>query len=52
MDKTYIGKFERETLNVLGWEAYRDGTSTEIEGFKIIDDKTFQLQWLHQMLKH
>ena len=43
MDKTYTGKFERETLNVLGWEAYRDGTSTEIEGFKIIDDKTFSI---------
>lgn len=43
MDKTYTGRFERETLNVLGWEAYRDGTSTEIEGFKIIDDKTFSV---------
>ncbi len=43
MDKTYTGRFERETLNVLGWEAYRDGTSTEIEGFKIIDDKTFSI---------
>lgn len=43
MDKTYTGRFERETLNVLGWEAYRDGTSTEIEGVKIIDDKTFSV---------
>lgn len=43
MDKTYTGRFERETLNVLGWESYRDGTSTDIEGFKIIDDKKFSV---------
>lgn len=43
MDKTYTGRFERESLNVLGWEAYRDGTSTNIEGFKIIDDNKFSV---------
>ncbi len=43
MDKTYTGRFERDNLDVLGWEAYRDGTSDSIEGFKIIDDRTFSV---------
>lgn len=43
MDKTYTGRFERDTLDVTGWEAYRDGTSDTIEGFKIIDDRTFSV---------
>lgn len=43
MDKTYTGRFERENLGIVGWEAYRDGTSDSIEGFKIIDDRTFSI---------
>ncbi len=43
MDKTYIGRFERENLDVVGWTDYRDGNSDNISGFEIIDDKTFTI---------
>lgn len=43
MDKTYAGRFERDGLDIEGWEAYRDGTSDSISGFKKIDDKTFSV---------
>lgn len=42
-DATYTGRFERENLGIVGWEDYRDGVSDSIEGFKIIDDKTFSI---------
>lgn len=43
MDKTYIGRFERENLDIVGWKDYRDGTSDKIQGFEIIDDRTFTI---------
>ena len=45
MDKTYTGTFERDNFNVLGWENYRDGITSNIEGFKIIDDKRFEIKF-------
>lgn len=43
MDSTYGGRFERDGLDMEGWEAYRDGTSDSISGFKKVDDKTFSV---------
>lgn len=43
MDKTYTGRFERENLDVVGWKEYRDGTSSSISGFEIIDDRKFSI---------
>lgn len=43
MDKTYTGRFERENLDVVGWKEYRDGESSSISGFEIIDDRKFSI---------
>lgn len=43
MDKTYTGRFERENLDIVGWKEYRDGTSSSISGFEIIDDRKFSI---------
>ena len=45
MDKTYTGTFERDNFNVYGWKNYRDGITENIEGFKIIDDKRFEIKF-------
>lgn len=42
-DKTYTGRYERENLDIVGWQDYRDGVTTNISGFEIIDDKTFTI---------
>ena len=41
MDKTYTGIYERESLDIVGWKDYRDGITSNIAGFEIIDDKNF-----------
>ncbi len=43
MDSSYNGSFNRELLNIKGWEKYRNGESDSIEGFEIIDDYTFRI---------
>ncbi len=43
MDKTFIGRFERENLDIVGWKDYRDGKTDKISGFEIIDERTFSI---------
>lgn len=43
MDKTYNGTFERDALDMFNWEEYRDGKTENLDGFRIIDDKTFDI---------
>lgn len=45
MDKTYTGTFERDNFDLYGWREYRDGIKDNIEGFKIIDDKHFEIKF-------
>lgn len=45
MDKSYTGTFERDNFDVFGWENYRDGITSYIEGFKIIDDRKFSIKF-------
>ena len=43
-DKDYDGaRFNSKMRNIVGIEEYHDGKANEIEGFKIIDDKKFEL---------
>lgn len=43
MDKSYSGSFDRELLNIKGWESYRNGEKDYIEGLKILDDLSFKI---------
>lgn len=43
MDSTYSGNFNRDLLNISGWQSYRDGTEDFISGIEIIDDYNFNV---------
>lgn len=45
MDKTYPGSFERDNFDMVGWREYRDLESDHIEGFKVINDKSFSIKF-------
>ncbi|MEK5436493.1 MULTISPECIES: ABC transporter substrate-binding protein [Paenibacillus] len=42
-DKSYDGSSQLPSLNVKGGKAYKDGTSTAIEGIKVIDPQTISV---------
>lgn len=43
MDKSYVGNFQRELLNLKDWVNYRDGISDSIAGLEILDDYNFNV---------